>query len=128
MNNSGQVHYSKNIGMYIADGKDMKIRHILYTIFPFLLFCLVTCKQEKVPAPYRPTHAHDAYLHPLDQAGLTETALGGNWIEASREALNAPITISTPFEEVFYVDPAEAFAVGYRFDVIRGQRVLSLRG
>jgi len=118
-----QARYSKSIGMYIADGKDMKIRHILYTIFPFLLFCLVTCKQEKVPEPYRPTHAHDAYLHSLDQAGLAETALGGNWIEASKEALNAPITISTPFEEVFYVDPAEAFAVGYRFDVIRGQRI-----
>ena len=109
--------------MFIACDKNMKIRHILYTFIPFLLFCLVTCKQEKVPEPYRPTHAHDAYLHSLDQAGLAETALGRDWIATSKKALNAPITILTPFEEVFYMNPAEAFAVGYRFDVIRGQRI-----
>jgi len=76
-----------------------------------------------VPEPYQPTHAHDAYRHSLDQAGLAETALGRDWIAASKKALNAPITISTPFEEIFYLDPAEAFAVGYRFDVIRGHRI-----
>jgi murein DD-endopeptidase MepM/ murein hydrolase activator NlpD len=121
--NENQARYLKSIGTFIADNKDMKIRHILYTIIPFLLFCLVTCKQEKVPEPYRPTHAHDAYLHSLNQAGLAETALGRDWIATSKEALEAPITIATPFEEVFYVDPADAFAVGYRFDVIRGQRI-----
>lgn len=101
----------------------MKIRHILYTIIPFLALCLVTCKPEKVPESYQPTHAHETYLHSLDQAGLAETALGRDWIAASKEALSSPITISTPFEEVFYVDPAEAFAVGYRFDALRGQRI-----
>jgi len=109
--------------MFIACDKNMKIRHILYTFIPLLLFCLVTCEQEKVPEPYRPTHAHDAYLHSLDQAGLAETALGCDWIATSKKALNAPITISTPFEEVFYVDPTKAFAEGYRFDVIKGQRI-----
>lgn len=100
----------------------MKTKHILYIIILSLL-PLTTCKQEKVPEPYRPTHAFDAYRHSLDQAGLAETALGRDWIATSKNALNSPITISTPFEEVFYVDPAEAFAVGYRFDVIKGQRI-----
>jgi murein DD-endopeptidase MepM/ murein hydrolase activator NlpD len=109
-------------GMFIAVKRDMKIRHILYIIIPFLL-PLLTCKQEKVPEPYQPTHAHDEYLHSLDQAGLADTALGRDWITASEKTLNEPITISTPFEEVFYMDPAEAFAVSYRFDVIRGQRI-----
>jgi len=101
----------------------MKIRHILYPIFPFFLLFLPVCREEKVPEPYQPTHAFDAYCHSLDQAGLAETALGRDWIAASKKALNSPITISTPFEEVFYVDPSEVFAVGYRFDVIKGQRI-----
>jgi murein DD-endopeptidase MepM/ murein hydrolase activator NlpD len=101
----------------------MKIKDVLYTIALFLLLFLMTCKQEKVLEPYQPTHAHDAYLHSLDQAGLAETALGRDWIAASEKALNSPIPISTPFEEVFYVDPAEAFAVGYRFDTAKGQRI-----
>ncbi|MCK4932293.1 MAG: M23 family metallopeptidase [Candidatus Aminicenantes bacterium] len=113
----------KNIGTFIADDKDMKIRHILYIIIPFLLLTLLTCKPEKVPEPYQPTHAHDAYLHSLNKANLAETALGRDWITSSNKALNEPITISTPFEEFFYIDPAEAFAVGYRFDAIRGQRI-----
>ena len=101
----------------------MKIRHIPYIIISFLLLQLITCKPEKVPEPYQPTHAHDAYRFSLSTADLAETALGRDWIQASKEALNAPIPISTPFEEIFYVDPAQAFAVGYRFDVIRGQRI-----
>lgn len=100
----------------------MKIRHINRVIFPFLIIFYLSCTQEKVPEPYQPTHAHDTYLHSLVQAGLAETALGQDWITASKEALNSPIAIPTPFEEVFYVDPAEAFSVGYRFDVIKGQR------
>lgn len=101
----------------------MKKRYNRHTILLFLLVSLSTCTQEKVPEPYKPTHAHDAYRHSLDTAGLGETALGRDWIAASKKALDSPITISTPFEEVFYVNPAQAFAVGYRFDAIKGQRI-----
>lgn len=101
----------------------MKITHIRYIILPSLLLVLITCQPEKVPKPYQPTHAHDAYHHSLAAANLAETALGRDWIAASNKALNAPVPISTPFEEVFYVDPAQAFAVGYRFEAIKGQRI-----
>jgi murein DD-endopeptidase MepM/ murein hydrolase activator NlpD len=101
----------------------MKFRHILYTIIPILFLFLIACQQERVREPYKPTHAHDAYRHSLATAGLAETALGQDWIAASKDALISPLTIATPFEEVFFVDPAQAFAVGYQFDVIRGQRI-----
>lgn len=102
----------------------MKIQHIRHIIIPFFLLILPACQQEKVPEPYQPTYAHDAYLHSLDQVGLSETALGRDWIAASEAALNSAIAISTPFEEVLYIDPTEAFAVGYRFDASRGQRIM----
>ena len=101
----------------------MKIKYSLFIITNLLLLSFLTCQQEKVPEPYQPTHAHDAYRHSLAIAELAETALGRDWIAASEQALDAPIPVSTPFEEVFYVDPAQAFAVGYRFEAIKGQRI-----
>jgi murein DD-endopeptidase MepM/ murein hydrolase activator NlpD len=81
-----------------------------------------SCKREIVPEAYVPTGAHDAYRHGLVQAGLDRTALGRDWGKAAEFALRAPTDVEAPFEETFYVDPAEAFALGYRFPVKRGQR------
>ncbi|MGD2294717.1 MAG: peptidoglycan DD-metalloendopeptidase family protein [Candidatus Aminicenantes bacterium] len=93
-----------------------------FLILPLFLF-IPGCRQEKVPEAYKPSNAHEAYLHSLYQANLAETALGQDWISAAKKALQEPIDVSLPFEEVFYVDPSEAMAVAYRFDVKRGQRV-----
>ena len=80
------------------------------------------CRQESVPEPYRPSNAHDAYIHALEQAGLAGSALARDWIRASRDCLDRAVALASPFQETFYVDPAEAFAVVYRFEVKRGQR------
>ena len=91
-----------------------------------LLFSLAAhlgCRREKVPGLYRPTNAHENYLHSLRLARLADTALGRDWIAASQKCLRAPIDVTPPFEEIFYADPKEAFAVAYRFQVKRGQRV-----
>jgi murein DD-endopeptidase MepM/ murein hydrolase activator NlpD len=85
-------------------------------------FLFQACRQESVPKPYRPTYAHADYIHSLEQAGLTDSALARDWIEASRECLDRAVAVTTPFQETFYVDPTEAFAVVYRFEVKRGQR------
>jgi murein DD-endopeptidase MepM/ murein hydrolase activator NlpD len=55
------------------------------------------CKEEIVPEPYVPSSADNA----LDDA----------------------IAVATPFRETFFIDRAAAFAVGYRFQVARGQRM-----
>ena len=91
-----------------------------------LLFALAAhlgCRREIVAEPYRPTDAHENYLYSLRLARLADTALGRDWISASRESLLAPVEVTPPFEEVFYADPKEAFVVAYRFRVKRGQRV-----
>jgi murein DD-endopeptidase MepM/ murein hydrolase activator NlpD len=80
------------------------------------------CQPEIVPEPYVPTSAHDAYRHALVEAGLTETALGRDWRKAGEAALRSPVEIAAPFRETVYVDPTQAFAAGYRFSVVRGQR------
>ncbi len=88
-----------------------------------LLLLLASCKdQEIVPEPYRPTNAHEAYLFSLQRAQLVGTALGRDWLAANHRALHQAFSISTPYEESLYVDPAEPFAAGYRFHALRGQR------
>ena len=97
-------------------------RFILYLLLPLLLL-IPGCRKEIVPEPYKPSHAHDGYLHSLREANLSDTALGRDWIFSSEEALKKPIDITLPLEEVFYISPTEALAVGYRFDVKRGQKI-----
>jgi len=94
---------------------------LLFLFMP-AVFLSQACRQESIPKPYLPTYAHANYIHSLEQAGLAESALAGDWIQASRECLNHPVAVTTPFEETFYVDPAGAFAVVYSFEIKRGQR------
>jgi len=49
----------------------------------------MSCKEEEiVPEPYRPTNAHEAYLHSLQRAQLVGTALGRDWLAANHRALH----------------------------------------
>jgi len=80
------------------------------------------CQPEIVLEPYVPTSAHDAYRHSLVKNGLNETALGRDWRKVGESALRSPVEVETPFKETIYIDAAHAFATGYRFSVIRGQR------
>ncbi|MCK5693657.1 MAG: M23 family metallopeptidase [Bacteroidales bacterium] len=101
-------------------------RKSLSNILPGLLLAVVilpSCRKEIVPKAFYPRSAHEAYQHSLEQANLSETALGVDWIRAGEEALEKPANISLPYEETFYWDPKGAEAGGYRFFVKRGIRV-----
>jgi len=98
-------------------------RFLLFCVIVFCLLLHTQCRKEKVPEPYRPSDAHTNYLLALQQVHLTETALGKDWIAASQQALNKPVEIELPFEESFYIDSTDAFALAYRFDVKRGRRI-----
>jgi len=62
-------------------------------------------------------------VHSLRSVGLAQTAIARDWILASEDAMKNPVDVELPFEESFFVDHASAFAVAYRFSVIKGQRV-----
>ena len=88
-----------------------------------VLLLLQACKKEIVPRAFYPRSDHEAYQHSLEQANLSKTALGRDWVEAGAHALDKSIDIILPFEEAFYWDPKRADAAGYRFFVKRGLRV-----
>ena len=80
-------------------------------------------ENEVVPGFY-PVTPHEFYEHSIRQVGLERTALGYEWITAGRNALSLALPVQTPYEEVGYLDPLAAGAMGYRFSVERGQVVL----
>jgi len=100
-------------------------------LFGFLSFLLLSVslmgcsKVETVMDAWRPETPYDQYAAALEAAGLAHTALGRTWVEAGRMALEADALITLPFREVGYLDPVGAEAVGYRIDLIRGQRLVA---
>lgn len=72
----------------------------------------------------RPLTPHEQYTASLEEAGLTATALGRSWIDASASALVEASPVTVPFREARYLDPAQPSAVGYRFELQRGQKLL----
>ncbi len=95
----------------------------IFGILLILLLVFPACRKEIVPKAFYPRSAHEAYQHALEQANLTETALGSEWIRAGEEALESPLEIDLPYEEVFRWDARSAEAAGYRFYAKRGIRV-----
>ncbi len=88
------------------------------------LFFVAACGTDdaSVEGPiYFPTTPHESYEFAIREAGLEQTALGYEWITASRYALKRALTVQPPYEEVGYLDPLEAGAMGYRVTVERGQ-------
>lgn len=66
---------------------------------------------------------HERYEHGLRSAGLHETALGHDWIMASRRALERPHPVVLPSREAGYFSPGEASATAYSVTLRRGERL-----
>ncbi len=96
---------------------------ITTTLTLAFVILLSACEEEKVPPVFRPRNDHEAYQQALKQANLLNTALGTDWSSLAKGALEKPINITSPYEEAIYVDETEATAIGYKFNVKKGQKV-----
>lgn len=66
---------------------------------------------------------HERYLRELEKAGVTETAVGRAWLDASRRALHSPEAVTLPSHATFRVDADTPSAWTFRVPLNRGQRV-----
>ncbi len=66
---------------------------------------------------------HEEYRLSLEDAGLLGTALGSEWLQASREALEEPQFLSLPYREEGLLPLREATALGFSISADRGQRI-----
>ena len=65
----------------------------------------------------------ERYERALERAHLANTALGGQWFEAGRNALARPVSITLPFRETGFFPAERTLAAGFGFTVERGQRM-----
>ncbi len=64
---------------------------------------------------------HEAYVRGLHDAGLAGTALTQDWLREASRALQEPLAMQAPFVEEGYFTPEDPMAIGYRFELERGQ-------
>lgn len=76
-----------------------------------------------------PATAHERYARGLQDAGLAESALGREWLDASDSAMRAPLEIVLPYLESGFYSRAEARALAYRIVLRGGERLaITLHG
>ena len=85
---------------------------------------LVGCEEvEQVQDRFRDLTPYEAYRESLAEAGLSETALGRDWILAGSAAVDAAAPVSLPFQEEGYITAEDPTAMAYRITVPRGRRL-----
>jgi hypothetical protein len=94
------------------------------TLALLAVLALIGCEQiEQAQDRFRDLTPHEAYAESLAQAGLAESALARDWVEAGELALLRPVPVSLPFEEEGFITPEDPGAMAYRINVPRGRRL-----
>ncbi len=70
-----------------------------------------------------PDSAHERYASALEDAGLTDFALGRDWVAAADSVLRVPVPVSLPFREQAFFAADQATAMAYEFSATRGQQL-----
>jgi hypothetical protein len=82
------------------------------------------CEQvEVVQDGFRDLTPHEAYAARLTDAGLGETALARDWVDAGASALREAAPVSLPFREEGFIAPEDPGAMAYRVTIGRGQKL-----
>jgi murein DD-endopeptidase MepM/ murein hydrolase activator NlpD len=102
----------------------MKSPRTSLALWALAALAVSACEEvEQVQDRFRDLTPHEAYLASLTDAGLAESALGRDWIEASRKAVESPAPISLPFQEEGFITAEQPGAMAYRVRIGRGQRL-----
>ena len=89
-----------------------------------LLLFATACEQaEQVQDRFRDLTPYEVYQEGLSDAGLSETALGRDWLTAGQTAVDAAAPVSLPFEEEGFITPEDPGAMAYRVTIGRGQKL-----
>lgn len=79
------------------------------------------CAPGTVTNPFDRGTPHERYARALEAAGLADTALARDWLNAAGRALSAPEPATLPLTNDVRHLPSEPKAYGYRIDLERGR-------
>src|SRR5438128_814641 len=85
---------------------------------------LAACSSLGPATLFRPSSPHEQYAGSLRTAHLDRTALGLDWLSAGNRALSDSLVISVPYRESGYFAAQKPFAIGYRVNAQRGDKLL----
>ncbi|HYG41216.1 MAG TPA: M23 family metallopeptidase [Cytophagales bacterium] len=94
------------------------------TILLFTLSILFASCSKKVGKLFEPKSPYEKYVQQLKQADIEKTAIGEEWINAGKRALQDTVSVETPFKEVGYFSEEKVRALGFRFPARRGEVIL----
>lgn len=89
----------------------------------FVLFLTACSQSQTLQGIFQQTTPHQAYARKLKQAGLTETALGRDWLRAADQALRDSLVVKLPFQESGFFPADRAVATGLRYPVRTGETI-----
>lgn len=82
-----------------------------------------SCSQNGPAGLFKKASPHEQYASKLRDAGLTQTALGRQWLGAAEGCLEKPLTVSTPYKETGYFPANQVSATALRFQATKGTRI-----
>lgn len=94
-----------------------------YAIFGWLILSAIYSCSAAAPGIFGKQSFHEQYGTKLTDAGLKETAIGGQWFAAAEQALRQPATITIPYKEAGYFAAEKPRAVGLKFAAKRGEKL-----
>jgi peptidoglycan LD-endopeptidase LytH len=88
------------------------------------LLVLASCSAPlPVLETFRGETPREHYLHALEVAGLSGTALATDWAQAGDSALAEAVQVLPPYAEEGFIEPGTPVALAYRIPLRRGQRL-----
>lgn len=84
---------------------------------------ICSCSKSGPGSLFRKMSPHEKYQQALVNAGLHETALGREWINAAENSLGNPLSVNLPYKEKGYFPAEKARANTIRFKVEQGAKV-----
>jgi murein DD-endopeptidase MepM/ murein hydrolase activator NlpD len=116
--------YFPNNPASILPGMPAKLFYQLLTLSGFIAFLNACTGIGPATTLFRSTSPHEQYGQSLKEAKLARTALGIDWLAASERALRDSLKITIPYRESGYFSAEKAFAVGYRLNAQRGDKMV----
>jgi len=86
-------------------------RLIIILVILFAAGC--EAQLEDLRERYRPGSAREAYLHGLETAGISESAIASEWILQGEYVLDTALSPTLPYQEEGVLYPSEVMALGY---------------